>query len=743
MAVEPDGDAAPLEQRELLAEEGGPLEEDISPPAGTYNVLENERAASFGKLVLVLLAIGLILVVLGVTRRSSMKTAQSGPIHVAMSAMDRSVNPCEDFYGYACGSWLRRTKIPSDRSAYSRSFSEVHDALRVKLRTLLDEDLQKPGNRHKLAGDFYASCMSGLAEGPTDTAALARFKPAFIALKDSESFSALLAMLHSSLAAGMFSSGVGVDAKHPTKYAFYVSQGGLGLSHRDKYTSLREKDVKLREAYLKLIEDHLRVARKAELIEGKAFDDMAKAAFLFEKELAHISRPPEAMRDPEKDYNPENVTSFPKGMRMDRYLADLNLNIALIGGRVIVGNIKYITGVGKMMTRVEDDLEWRKAAKSYLAFHLLRHYAGNGILGSHLYNTNFEFKKLIYGVKKIPAKWKRCQAMTGRYVGDSLGAAFVAKHFSPVAKKTAIKLAHKITGAFDRSLDNQDWMDEATRSKAHEKLDAINWKVGYTAKFDTYPGLKISKDTFSENVLGGMRYAVDYDLGRLGKPVDKTEWSMAAYEVNAYYSPTRNEMVFPAGILQPPFFSEGHPDAMNYGAIGAVIGHEMSHGFDDQGRKYNASGTLTSWWTPESAKRYVSKTKCFIKLFDGYKPEQTKIHVLGNLTLGENLADTNGVKVSFHAFKSSSEKNSDPERMAPEAAGVAGLTNHQLFFLSFAQTWCTKYRPQALELQMRTDPHSPGKFRVLGPLSQNPEFAKTFKCKVGTPYNPRSRCALW
>lgn len=660
-----------------------------------------------------------------------------------LAAMDRSADPCGNFYEYACGSWLRKSRIPPDRTSYSRSFSHVFDTIREELRTLLKVDLQAPRHPNAIAGRFYTACMAGVATGPLNIRPLRPFKKSFYSFSDTSSFANILGTLHLASSAGMYDVGVGIDDKNPNQYAVFFSQGGLGLSHRDKYTSMKDADVKLRAAYVKLIEDHLYAAAKGRLISHHSdVGQLAPQVFDFEKSLAAIHKPPEERRNPVERYNPMKVAELPPSLHFNEYLQKLKVDPAIMNQTVIVDNREYVQKVSELISSIETNKETMMAAKGYLAFHLVRHFAGKGILGKDLYTKNFEFKSLQTGVKQMPERWKICQSFTSRYLGDALGEAFVNKHFPKERKDAAQRLAVQITSSFGDSLKTLEWMDAATRSAAEGKLNSISWKLGYTSKFDKYPGVKITNTAFANNVINALKYAVRYSLNRLGKPVDKTEWFMNSFEVNAYYSPSRNEMVFPAGILQQPFFSDAFPDAMNFGSIGSVIGHEMSHGFDDSGRKYDKGGRLRSWWTTKSAQRYVSKAKCFVDLFNGYKPRSVDIYVIGNLTLGENLADTNGVKVAFHAFKSSAN-NSDPNARAPNPVLSKELTNHQLFFVAYAQTWCTNNRPRALALQMTTDPHSPGQFRVQGPLSQNPDFAKAFKCKVGTTYNPENKCALW
>jgi len=662
-----------------------------------------------------------------------------------LSSMDLGANPCVDFYEYACGSWLRKKTIPPYRTSYSRSFSSVAENIQKELRELLEVDLQDDEHPNAIAGRFYTSCMNGMAIGPLDVRILGRFRPFFNGLKTAKSLSSALANLHGVLSAGMFDIDVGVDENYPDRYAVLFGQGGLGLSHPNKYTSEKMSDLKVRRAYIKLIEGHLRVCMKANLLKSRNIEELAKKTFDFEKSLASIHKPPEELRDPTKLYNPMKLESFPEEIFIHTYLKDIGIDKNKINSTIIVEDPKYLLGIANMMARASRNTDYREAVKGYLGFHLIRHFASKGVMGEELYEDTFRFDMITNGVKKMSEKWKRCQSLTSRNMGDALGEAFVKKLFPSSRKESVEKLAEAITHQFGKSLSHQEWMDSTTRSKAQEKLKAMNWKVGYTKKFDKYPGVVIRKykRDFAENVLYSMEYRKQFSIRRLGNPIDKTEWFMHAYETNAYYSLPRNEMVFPAGILQQSFFSDLYPDAMNFGGIGVVIGHEMSHAFDDSGRKFDKDGRLTQWWSPASAKKYEEKAQCFVDLFNGYKPRSVATYVKGNLTLGENLADTNGVKVAFEAFKNTGENNFDPNARAPIPVLAEELSNHQLFFVAYAQTWCYKWRPKALELAMLTDPHSPGQFRVQGPLSQLEEFASTFKCKTGTSYNPEKRCKLW
>lgn len=715
-------------------------------PVGYHNRGQPMRITDCARLVGVLAAVGLacfsIAAVIDVSTPPGGFEPGRDERSVAdgvLAAMDRSADPCDNFYEYACGTWLRSSKIPPDRTHYSKSFSVVYDMIRLMLRALLEGELQKSPSK---AGVFYASCLDQMGSGGLNVRVLMPFRDIFSELHDARSFSRALAELHLSDSAGMFDMDIGIDERKPTQYALYIGQGGLGLPHRDNYFSMAQSDVDVRKKFLVLIEAMLSAAGKARLIPRRGHELLAQHILNFETELANATLPPEELRDPEKSYNKMSIDKLPKGLQFDEYLAAASIDADKIEGNIVLDNLAYFEKLSSMMSRVNGDIAYRRTARGYLAFHLVRAYASRGLLGEAPFHSNFVFKRAVYGIKQLPEKWKTCQRMTGKMLGEDLGAAFVKKHFTKERRDVARQLAREITQSFAESLETQDWMDKETRAAAKDKLSAINWKIGYSSDLDKYEDVTVSHDSYADNVRSCIDHIWKKKLNHLAQPIDHSEWFMKPYETNAYYSATRNEMVFPAGILQPPFFSDAFPEAMNYGSIGAVIGHEQSHGFDDQGRKYDKTGLLTSWWSAASAKRYTDKTKCYIDLFDTYKPRELDLHVRGNLTLGENLADTNGVKVAYSAFKRASnvtEEGAPP----PNAMLARELTNDQLFFVAYAQTYCTLYRPESLKVQIMTDPHSPGQFRVRGPLSQNPDFAEAFSCRNGSRYNPAEKCSLW
>ena len=658
-----------------------------------------------------------------------------------LAAMDRSADPCENFYEFACGSWLRSASLPLDRSHYTKSFSVVYDMIQLMVKELLESDSGVDAHKSYKAVPFYASCVDQMGNGGLNTVYLEPFRDVFEKLSGSKTIMSALADLHLRNAWALFELDVALDDRDPTHYILYLGQGGLGLPHRDHYFSMKDNDVDLRRRYLTLLESLLQTAGKARLIPRQGHELLARDVLEFETHLANATWPPEELRDPIKTYNKLLIDKIPGTFHIPTYLDGLGIAKDTLNGTLVIDNITFFDKISRTLAQSDSDVNLRRIVRAYMAAHLVRKAAGDGVLGESMYHDTFKFQQSIYGYKQLPEKWKVCQRLTNKYLGESVGAMFVKKHFPEDRKSVAVNLAKEISDAFADSLKQEQWMDDQTKSYALEKLSGVRRKVGYSEKLDTYDDVKIGR-SYQANVASALKHQWKKGISRLGKPRDDTEWFMNAHEVNAYYSPARNEIVFPAGILQQPFFSDAYPDAMNYGGIGAVIGHEMSHGFDDSGRKYDKTGKLRSWWTDSSAKEYVDKAKCFVDLFDTYKPRDVDIHVRGNLTLGENLADTNGVKVSYRAFKS--RPNNTQDGIPPPNELLAReLTNDQLFFVAYAQVWCTLYRHEALKLQMMTDPHSPGQFRVQGPLSQNDDFAKAFNCRNGSRYNPVQKCHLW
>jgi predicted metalloendopeptidase len=457
----------------------------------------------------------------------------------------------------------------------------------------------------------------------------------------------------------------------------------------------------------------------------------AGQVFNFELELAKVSRPRVEMRDPNKTYNKLDLDGLKKlapALDWTRFLAttgypsvkDINVSVP-----------EFFQGLEKQVTSTDPE-----TLRAYLRWHLLR--ATSPLLSKAFVDESFEFYgKKLSGQKEQQARWKRCVEATDQSLGELLGPEFVKLYFPGDSKAIAKDLIGRIEAAFEKNLPSLTWMDDATRGRADGKLKALKNKIGYPDKWRDYSKLAVMKGEYFGNGMAARRFAFDYDANKIGKPVDKGDWGMTPPTVNAYYNANLNEMVFPAGILQPPFFDRNFPMAMNFGGIGMVMGHELTHGFDDQGRKFDPTGKLTEWWEPSVSAKFEERAKCVSDLYSTYEV-QPGVTLNGKLTLGENIADLGGIKQAYVAYKKWAAEHPELDKPA-----VPGLTNDQLFFVGFGQTWCTIQTPESERMLVTTDPHSHAKYRVTGPLSNSPAFSSAFQCAEGTPMHRKDACEVW
>lgn len=635
------------------------------------------------------------------------------------SVLDRTTPACTDFYQFANGGWLKTNPIPSDKSRYG-AFEEVADRNRAILRGILEETSAKTdwpkGSLRQKTGDFFAS---GMDQAAIEKAGIKPLEPWFAKIdgvQDTNGLPALLAELHRYRLPAGFGFFVGQDQKESTRYIPMMNQGGLSLPDRDYYLKDDPKSKEIREKYVAHVAKMLELAGEpAETAKQKAETVMA-----FETRLAKASRTRVELRNPEKNYNKKNLSQLASeaaGFDWKAYLAgrgipekqDLNIR-----------QPEFFAAFAEM-ARTEPVGTW----KTYLRWHVLRSTAN--LLPRKFEEEAFSFfGRTLNGVPEQEERWKRVQAATDQALGEALGQLYVEKAFSPQSKERMKKLVENLRAALKERIEGLAWMSPETKAQAQKKLAAFGVKIGYPDKWRDYSALPVSRASYFDNVLAAQAFETKRNIDKLGKPIDRTEWGMTPPTVNAYYSPTMNEIVFPAGILQPPFFWADADDAVNYGAIGVVIGHEMTHGFDDSGSKYDAEGNLKNWWTESDRNAYDGRTDLVAKQFDSYKPLPDK-GINGKLTLGENVSDLGGLKMSYAALTKALGK--DP-KSAPE---IDGFTPAQRFFLSYASVWRNNIRDEALSVRLTTDPHSPGKWRVLGPLSNLPEFHNAFGCTAGTP----------
>jgi len=647
-----------------------------------------------------------------------------------VSNLDTSVSACTNFFQYANGGWLAKNPIPAAYASWGR-FNELADKNQEQLRVIL-EDAGKnakagKGSNEQKIGDFYATCMD---EAGIEAAGLTPLEPELKQIeeiKDQASLQAEVARLHSQGARAMFRFGSAQDFKKSTQVIAQVFQGGLSLPDRDYYLKTDDDSKKIHDKYV------LHVAKMLEL----AGDDPATARGsadninALETKLAEASMKRDQTRNPDNIYHKMTVAQLKElapNFNWDSYLKNIGLpNVTDVN----VGQPDFVKALNSQL--VDTPLnDW----KVYLRWHLLN--ASARALPKKFVDEDFDFNsRVLTGTKEQLPRWKRCVAATDNSLGEALGQVYVQKHFSSEGKARAKQMVENLISALREDLATLSWMDDTTRKRATAKLEAFNRKIGYPDQWRDYSALQVTRKSYLENLAAAQRFEANRQLGKIGKPVNRGEWGMTPPTVNAYYNPSMNEIVFPAGILQPPFYDPNADDAINYGGIGAVIGHEMSHGFDDSGAKFDAEGNLANWWSEADLKSFKERSQCVVDQFNGYEV-QPGLNQNGKLVVGESIGDLGGLAISYAAFKKSLEGK-------PRPANIDGFTPEQRFFLGWAQVWAQNSRPEFERLLVNTNPHPVGRFRVIGPLSNMPAFAEAYQCKAGDPMvrPPEKRCQIW
>ncbi|WP_089317413.1 M13 family metallopeptidase [Pontibacter ummariensis] len=630
-----------------------------------------------------------------------------------LANLDTTVSPCVDFYQYANGGWIKNNPIPASESRWG-SFNELAEKNNAVLRNILTEAASNSaapeGSATQLVGDFYASGIDSVA---TDQAGLTPIKPELeeiAAVKSTADLISTVADLKTKGVSGFFSMYVSQDDKISTQYALQAGQGGLGLPDRDYYLKEDERSQTIRKEYLEHLQNMFQLLGN----DAATAQKKARTVFDIETSLAKASRTRVALRDPYANYNKMTLQEFANqnpNLRVSQLLTGMGVQAAK---EIIVGQPEFFKELNSMLKSVPLE-DW----KTYTTWHVARTMAP--YLSQNFVEENFDFYgKVLSGAQEMQPRWKRVLRATDSALGEALGQLYVEETFSPEAKQKAITMVNNLQEAFKEHVADLDWMSEATKQRALQKLEAFAVKIGYPDKWEDYQGLDINRDSYAANVMRASQFAFRDNIGKIGKPVDREEWFMSPPTVNAYYNPTMNEIVFPAGILQPPFFDPQADDAVNYGGMGAVIGHELTHGFDDQGAKYDYEGNLKDWWTAQDLEQFTARANAVADQYDQYTVLDN-LHVNGKLTLGENIADIGGLNIAYTALQKALE-NKDPGK-------IAGLTPEQRFFLAWAQIWRVNARDEYLNQQILTDPHSPGRFRTNGPVSNMPEFYEAFGCE--------------
>ncbi|HEY0454793.1 MAG TPA: M13 family metallopeptidase [Verrucomicrobiae bacterium] len=643
--------------------------------------------------------------------------------------MDRSVDPVKDFYRFAAGNWLKNNPVPSNKSRWS-GFEELQERNWQLIRQILEtsaSDTSSPAHSPvREIGDLYISAMDTNRLEKLKFAPIQRDLRRIDRLSSVKDLFTLIADFHERGISGFFGAGVSPDAKNSGFYAFHLSQGGLGLPDRDYY---------LKEAFAKQRADYLaHISRMLQMLNVKADDaeNQAKLVLEIETALAKASRTRVELRDPQANYNKFTVANFAKTNATSAWLSYLDSSGLGQAKELIAGQPEFFSALDKMLTD-RPISDW----KTYLRWHLLNSTA------SFLHDAAEREHFAFYGTKlrgqpEPEPRWQRAAHVVDLNIGEALGEIFVKQHFPPAARVRMLELIGNIREVFQERLKKLDWMSQETREKALAKFDRFTQKVGHPEKFRDYSKIKLRRDDYLGNVQRASSFESRREIARVGKAVDKTEWHMTPQTVNAYFNPLQNEIVFPAGILQPPFFDVAMDDPINYGAIGVVIGHEITHGYDDKGRQYDAEGNLNDWWTKQDAKEFDARAQKVVDQYASYEAVPG-LKVNGKLTLGENIADLGGTTIAYEALQRALAK--DPSKRK----AIDGFSPEQRFFLSLAQLWRTNWRDEELRRRITVDPHSPGQFRAIGPHVNLPEFYDAFQIKESAPMwrSPELRAKIW
>jgi putative endopeptidase len=650
------------------------------------------------------------------------------------ASIDPAADPCNDFYKFACGKFAANHPIPADQSGVDQ-FYELYNVNTQSLHGILEKTAASSAGQAsdtrsadaQKIGDYYKACMDTDAINQKGLAPVQPLLDEIDGVKNRAQLPELIGELQRIGVDAFFSYGEQQDFKDASKQIASLGQGGLGLPEKDYYLRPGAKDEEIRKQYVAHVTKMLTLAGAPP---QQALRD-ANAILAMETSLAKASLGVVDLRDPEKIYHLQPIATFEKSLP--------GVNFAAFQEGIKSPKVSEINNsTPEFLPALTHELKTTDLAtlKAYMRYHLLTTTAAR--LPKVFDDENFDFYgRKLNGQPEQPARWKRCSNAVNGALGEALGKVYVEQYFAGDSKAKMLEMVHDIEAAMGREIDQLDWMSAPTKARAKEKLHAVANKIGYPDKWRDYSKLEVKPDDALGNTLRATAFENDRQLNKIGKPVDHSEWGMTPPTVNAYYDPSMNDINFPAGILQPSFYDKSVDDATNYGHIGAVIGHELTHGFDDEGKKFDAKGNLSDWWTAEDTKKFEARTDCLVKEYGGFTAIDD-VKVNGKLTLGENTADNGGIRLAYIAVLADA-KRKDIDMHAKRD----DYTPEQEFFLAYAQNWCGAMRPQAERMQVQTNPHAPMQFRVNGVVRNMPEFGQAFGCKAGQPMMPADACRVW
>jgi len=649
---------------------------------------------------------------------------------LAKELMDTKADPCGDFFQYACGNFSKLYPIPSDRATFG-NFDMMQEHTEHVLHAMLEKaaagGAERTANEQKI-GDYYASCMDADAINRNGLKPLQPQLDRIAALKDKSELTSLLGYFQLINVNAFLGFGEQQDFKDASKQIAAVDQGGLGLPERDYYFRTGDVAEKTRRDYVQHITNILKLMGEPE---SQAASD-AQSIMQLETALAKVSMDVTSRRDPQNIYHLMPTTDLEKlapGVNWNRFLVEAG---APPVSELNVANPEFLKGLNALLDATD-----MKTIQTYLRWQVI-HWTDGLVLPKAFDDEMFDFyRHKLRGQPEQRARWKRCVEATDNALGEALGQVYAAQEFPPSSKEATVLMVHDIESAMDQDISTLDWMSAETKARAKEKLHAIADKIGYPDKWRDYSKLTIARGDAFGNDQRAIIFENLRQMAKIGKPVDRGEWGMTPPTINAYYNPSMNDINFPAGILQRPFYDPKSPDAVNYGHIGAVVGHELTHGFDDEGRQFDGKGNLADWWTAQDAKQFEEKADCEVKEYGNFVAVDD-VHVNGKLTLGENTADNGGLRLAYMAFLADAKRKGIDLTQKQD-----GYTPLQQFFIGFGQDWCGASRPEEQRMRVQTNEHAPREFRVRGVVQNMPEFGQAFGCKPGQPMMPQNSCRVW